>query len=72
MKAGTKVELPLWLGEMLAVAGGYVFWPIFYFLPPFGSPFCVVAAGIDQNKAKKWLIISKFGSVALNWAARPS
>lgn len=24
MKAGTKVELPLWLGEMLAVAGGYV------------------------------------------------
>jgi hypothetical protein len=25
MKAGTRVELPLWLGEMLAVAGGYVF-----------------------------------------------
>ena len=24
MKAGTKVELPLWLGEMLAVAGRYV------------------------------------------------
>jgi hypothetical protein len=24
MKAGTRVELPLWLGEMLAVAGGYV------------------------------------------------
>ena len=22
MKAGTRVELPLWLGEMLAVAGG--------------------------------------------------
>jgi hypothetical protein len=64
MKAGTKVELPLWLGEMLAVAGGYVFAAIFIFAFGSHSVLCgPSAAGADTpastKKAQQLLIISK-------------